>query len=861
MGKGMANNHMRKGYLIISIASLVIGLATLIVIASILYFPSGGRGIDVQEDEIIVRTGILAQTSDSYNVWRREIESGQLSLADYVRISLTGSDYLLQDRTDKVFANDLAYIAYGTVEQSEEILDQLDGRSRKYVIEKVLSGINSKYGPSRGFSDEKGTRLISYEAENPLQDEVGYAFGLRKISGIIDIDGSEARTDFFVNDDLRPGHLKIETSTSGQQNFSMTWDARKESAGIYNVKVLLRTSDGRGKVITGGQVIIPEFTILQNDRVIPGKVEERENIAWYTLNAEDRDAYINFINVSGDVRVSLYDIYGDLIGMNDLHFFPHEVLRGRKQTISLSDLNLIGLDESANIFYVRVERSPDAMPSVIDIDYTVVVSKNVAIHTNGSILAVIDDIGSVPTSIPYHSTADESDPDEPIKCADVNGEQSSFARSDLRFLPLNGELTSLIVTSDGGTRTYRIYPNFDIGTYDYAYVSETDISEITVGCMPVEGYSAQVTVTKINESLAIPRKDGSVSLSEGENIISVRINSFSGDETEYRLFILNRSTADGFADEVLAKFPAGYRSGLWLLHNLFPDYRFAAYNTGIEWADLVSNQDNKATSLASASSHPQWVKPDSPVYDGSSWKAAKRQVVEFFLDPRNFLTPIHIFQFEKLSFDSSVHTPSGVTEMVRNSFLDEKNPNYPEILYEAGQNAGISPYFLASRIIQEMGRKGQSKLATGTLEGYEGYYNFYNIGSTPNPGVVDGALINGARYAQWGKAPDERQLTEDELALLLPWTSPELAIKGGALWIASSYVDIGQDTLYFQKFDVIENEDGLFRHQYAQNISMAYSESSRYFYAYLSQNMLGSPFLFIIPVYNNMPDHYAGVIS
>ena len=116
---------MRKGYLIISIASLVIGLATLIVIASILYFPSGGRGIDVQEDEIIVRTGILAQTSDSYNVWRREIESGQLSLADYVRISLTGSDYLLQDRTDKVFANDLAYIAYGTVEQSEEILTNL----------------------------------------------------------------------------------------------------------------------------------------------------------------------------------------------------------------------------------------------------------------------------------------------------------------------------------------------------------------------------------------------------------------------------------------------------------------------------------------------------------------------------------------------------------------------------------------------------------------------------------------------------------------------------------------------------------------------------------------------------------------
>jgi beta-N-acetylglucosaminidase len=198
--------------------------------------------------------------------------------------------------------------------------------------------------------------------------------------------------------------------------------------------------------------------------------------------------------------------------------------------------------------------------------------------------------------------------------------------------------------------------------------------------------------------------------------------------------------------------------------------------------------------------------------------------------------------------------------MVRNSFLESEKPDYTDILFEAGQEAGISPYFLASRIIQEMGRKGLSKLASGTLEDYEGYYNFYNIGSTPNPSVEDGAIINGARYAQWGRNPDERQLTEEELAILLPWTSPELAIRGGALWIASSYVDIGQDTLYFQKFDVIDNEDGLFRHQYAQNISMAYSESSRYFHAYLSQDMLGSPFLFIIPIYENMPDHYDGVL-
>jgi hypothetical protein len=107
----------------------------------------------------------------------------------------------------------------------------------------------------------------------------------------------------------------------------------------------------------------------------------------------------------------------------------------------------------------------------------------------------------------------------------------------------------------------------------------------------------------------------------------------------------------------------------------------------------------------------------------------------------------------------------------------------------------------------------------------------------------------------WGSDAAGKVLTEEEKAILLPWTSQDLAIRGGALWIASSYVDIGQNTLYFQKFDVINNEDGLYMHQYAQNIAMAYSESSRYYLAYQSQNMLQSPFVFSIPIYSDMPPH------
>ena len=91
-----------------------------------------------------------------------------------------------------------------------------------------------------------------------------------------------------------------------------------------------------------------------------------------------------------------------------------------------------------------------------------------------------------------------------------------------------------------------------------------------------------------------------------------------------------------------------------------------------------------------------------------------------------------------------------------------------------------------------------------------------------------GAVINGAKYAQWGKDWDGKEITDQEASFLLPWTSADKAIKGGAKWIASGYIDKGQNTLYFQKFDVLDDGTEKYNHQYAQNIMMAYSEGRRY---------------------------------
>lgn len=850
--------NMRKSYLFIAILTIMSGLLALVITAIIIYYPARDISVSEEEQNIISRTCGLIQAESSNKSWESEISEGQLTVSDYVRTCLTGSQYLLQNKSDDSFAMDLSYVVYGNYDHAPELFASLKGKSRNYVIEKCLADISSKYAPLMGFSDETGTQVIEVIMESPLQDDNGYVFGLRKISGTIRMDGSEARTDFFVDDSLRPGNMSVQETILGTQNFSMTWDSRAELPGAHDVKVLMRTSDGRGIVVTGGEVTIPDFIRLNNGDVVEGLIPERQTMTWYVLDAKDKNAYINFLNISGDVAVSLFDMNGGLIGTNDEHNYPYEVLRGHKQWLTSAERFSQVSPEDMNTFYIKVERNLAADPSGIDLSYLIVVSKETAINPDGNVVAVLDDIDSDSSSDFPGPKAEE----EPlVLCRDMNGSEVKYPISNLEFLPLNGVLTSLSFTVPGQNTPLNIYPAFDSGVSDFAFVSDTELSDLMVECSASEGYAAKVmVVSDRQEGISFTKElEESILITPSRNVVTIRLVDFDGNKHDYRLFLLSGEDTDGYDDEVLAQFPSSYQSGIWLLHNLQPEYKFVSLRTGIEWADLIESQSNKGKSLANEGSHPQWVEEGSPVYDGNSWKAAKDVVVQYFVDPRNFLTPMYVFQFEKLSFDSSVHTLEGIKEMVKNSFLDTANPNYVQILYDAGAEAGISPYFLTSRIIQEMGREGKSKLATGTLEGYEGYFNYYNIGSTPNPDVENGAVINGARYAQWGRQPDEQEITAEELALLLPWTTEELAIRGGALWISSSYIDIGQDTLYFQKFDVIDNEDGLYTHQYAQNISMAYSEGIRYYQAYQSQEMLDSPFLFIIPIYENMPDKFGAL--
>lgn len=176
---------------------------------------------------------------------------------------------------------------------------------------------------------------------------------------------------------------------------------------------------------------------------------------------------------------------------------------------------------------------------------------------------------------------------------------------------------------------------------------------------------------------------------------------------------------------------------------------------------------------------------------------------------------------------------------------------YAHLIMNAGIYSGVSPYHLAARIKQEVGPFLTHASISGEVEGYKGLYNFYNIGATSSTEPL-GAIKNGLQYALNGKGA----LTATELQnQLIPWDSPERAIKGGAVFIGKSYILVGQNCLYLQKFDVNDDRsNNLFWHQYMTNCLAPYSESKSIYNGYNSSGMLNSSIGFIIPIYENMPN-------
>ena len=286
------------------------------------------------------------------------------------------------------------------------------------------------------------------------------------------------------------------------------------------------------------------------------------------------------------------------------------------------------------------------------------------------------------------------------------------------------------------------------------------------------------------------------------------------------------------------------------------------------------------------------------------------------MDPRNFLNEQSIWQFETLE-NKSEQTAAGVEKILNgtwmyNSVISYKDQNgktikmttkYSDAIISAAKQSGLSAYYLASRIVQEVGgTSAKAGGASGTVNGYKGIYNYYNIGAgssatdglywaslditdnctnTDSVKLRQGASTSTAIVATLARGTAVDILSSTDVQAdgyvwhnvsvpsikksgyirsdLLgdsygrPWTNPSLSIINGAKYIADDFSD-EQNTVYLQKFNVNPKSSATHSHEYMKNVAAPSAEANKIYKALSGADALSRKTTFIIPVFSNMPD-------
>lgn len=281
------------------------------------------------------------------------------------------------------------------------------------------------------------------------------------------------------------------------------------------------------------------------------------------------------------------------------------------------------------------------------------------------------------------------------------------------------------------------------------------------------------------------------------------------------------------------KFPEDYKVLLRQLHAKYPKWIFLADHLSMTWEEALTAESK--VGLNTISTHNAWKSMEYGAYnwdtgkyvvwDSGGWVSAAPTLIAHYMDPRNFLNETYIFQFEDLTYSAN-QTAKGVK-----AILPEALDKHAEDVVKAAAETGVSAYFLATRMTQE--GTHLNGLGTGTVKGYEGYYNFFDYGAWAHSG--NSAVVNGAIYAK-NKG----------------WDTPYKCLVDSAELIGKNYIKLGQDTLFYQKYNLVNTKSGLYTHQYMSNTAAAASEGKIRFQA-AAEKELKNALTFSLPVYKDMP--------
>ena len=318
------------------------------------------------------------------------------------------------------------------------------------------------------------------------------------------------------------------------------------------------------------------------------------------------------------------------------------------------------------------------------------------------------------------------------------------------------------------------------------------------------------------------------------------------------IFLLGNSVEAAYVSSVESIDESRYpniKAQLLELKKTYPNIQ--VLYTGLDWNKVIENEHSEThgRNLVSRDMDDAWICQDCKnqgIWYDSGLYCASEEAVEYMMDPRNFLNTHDIFQFQKL--DASIGTTAdeirNVLKMEKVLYLQDDEAAIQAFANTAARN-NLNAYHLVSRVIQEQGRSGTSTLSSGlgyTGNGYEyygyGYYNLFSIGASRGSGEPS--------YMIYIHALDR--------AAIEGWNTRAASIEGGGAFVGENYIDVGQNTLYLQKFSVYNTNGQLYWHQYMQNLFGAQSEADILYNLYKINGIQGnSTFQFLVPLYENMP--------
>ena len=291
------------------------------------------------------------------------------------------------------------------------------------------------------------------------------------------------------------------------------------------------------------------------------------------------------------------------------------------------------------------------------------------------------------------------------------------------------------------------------------------------------------------------------------------------------------------------KYP-GIKSMIQNLQKKHPKWNFKVFYTGLNWNDVIKNESYHGRNLIGenrSNYSGDWIcescEDDDKTYSGGNWVCVSSQAIAYMMDPRNSLYYEDVFQFLELSNDSNISYDKNIIKSIlNNSFLDDGNlDRYINTIVNHSKEKDVNPYYIAAKIIQEQGKKGGSTFKMKTTEDGETvyYYNIFNIKAT---GSTRSAIISNA--LNWASKKG--------------WNTIEKSLIGGIDFVANGYLSEGQDTMYFEKFDVIANS--FYSHQYAQDVMYAQNQGERLRKILEGIDATEYAYTFVIPLYENMPN-------